>query len=567
VPRSNPVHHDVRQVLDTAVGAAALDIVVDMLEHVPFGLALYDASNDDFRILYANPAAAPFMELPLDVAIGVPLAEAFPSAVEYGTVDAFRQVRDTGKAVHFREVTLGSSRTRPRTWNYDIYPLPGPDGEVKQILGVGQEVTELVAARERVKDAANVGLTLLLEISRHFEAAAGIEEFFGRVTETVAHLLHAERSAFMLFDPETETLTLQPDGYGLTSALESRMSDIPCHRDDRGSLPGRIVFHDQVLRGSPASLAADAQFATYGPQLEALGLRTVLAIAWRAGDERLGTISVFDSASESGFADEDLLVLRTAGRATGLVYQRWRAERDLAARAAEMAGLERLKTNFLNMASHELRGPLSVIRGYVSMLADGSVTVATPTVLDILETKLGEIEAMVSAMLDAARLQETRLELKREAADLRSIVATAADTVRPLLQPGQRLEVDVPETAIDVVVDRARLATAITNLLTNAIKYAPGSSAIRMSAEVADGEGRVHVRDEGPGIAPENLPRLFKQFGRLLTAETAGIAGTGLGLYIARETARLHGGDLTVDSTLGAGSTFTVHAPLARPPD
>jgi signal transduction histidine kinase len=563
VARSNPARRDLRRILDAVIGTAAPAIVVEMLEHVPFGLALYDASNDDFVILYANPAAAPFMELALDRAIGVPLARAFPSATTNGTLDAFRRVRDTGQAEHFREVTLGGTGGRPRTWNYDIYPVPGPAGDVTQILGVGQEVTELVEARERVREAANIGLTLLLEISRHFEASATIEEFFGRVSETVARLLRAQGAAFTLFDPETETLTLQRDGYGLSPKLEERMTRIPCQRAE-GGLPARIVFGDHVMRGDVASLGAEPEYTACSRELKEVGLRSILAIAWRAGDERLGTISVFDSTAESGFADEDLLVLRTAGRATGLVYQRWRAERELAARADEMAGLERLKSSFLNMASHELRGPLSVIRGYVSMLADGSVTVSTPSVLDIIEAKLGEIEAMVSAMLDAARLQETRLELKRQTADLRTIAAAAADNLRPLLKQGQDFEVAAPPTAVNVVVDPARTATVITNLLTNAIKYAPRSRLIGLSVEIAEDEARVHVRDEGPGIAAEDLPRLFKQFGRLLTPETAGVAGTGLGLYISRETARLHGGDLTVASAPGAGSTFTLHLPLAR---
>jgi signal transduction histidine kinase len=114
-----------------------------------------------------------------------------------------------------------------------------------------------------------------------------------------------------------------------------------------------------------------------------------------------------------------------------------------------------------------------------------------------------------------------------------------------------------------VVADRKRLTTMLTNLLDNAIKYSPAGGDIDVDCEHDDRVARVLIRDHGIGINAEQAHMLFTRFGRLVTPETSHIRGTGLGLYLARETARLHGGDIQVDSTPGGGSTFTVVLPLA----
>ena len=555
--------NQLRDFLETpGLPSERLAIVTEILEHVPFGLALYDAADDDFRIVYANDAAGDFMETPLDTSIGLPLGVAFPSTLTNGTVETMKAVRSTGESRHFREVTLPSAGGTPvRTWNYDLYPITNGEGQVTHVLGVGSEVTELAAARVRIQEAANLGLGLLLEISRHAEAEGEIEKFFGRVCETVAGLLRARSVAFFIFRPATQTLDLQLDPYGVDAELARRLQRIPCRRSD-SDLASRIMFDGHVLQAAVEALAGEPAVEPYR-EWNALAARNVLAIAWRAGDERLGVLAAFDTEQPSGFTEEDLLLLRTAGRTTGLVFQRSNAEQELAARAQELESLERSKSNFLNLASHELRGPLTVVRGYLSLLREGAVTIETPGVADTMETKLRDIESMVSLMLDAARLEESTLELKREAADLREVVAEVVGSSRPLARPGQRLVLETPDSAVPVVVDRSRIATVVSNLITNAYKYSHAPSVISCTVSQAAQHAYFSVHDEGPGIADADLPKLFRRFVRLDTAASIRESGTGLGLYISRETARMHGGEVTVESTPGQGSTFTLRLPSA----
>ena len=248
--------------------------------------------------------------------------------------------------------------------------------------------------------------------------------------------------------------------------------------------------------------------------------------------------------------------------------ERSRSEREAAnlrEHAARMAALEKVKSEFLKLASHELRGPMAVLKGYIDMLADGSLgTLPAPAreVLPVLSTKAFEVDLLIEQMLETARLEDSRLLLTKRDVDIRTLVIKAGRTMEPLAAATHRLVIGSHPERIIVNVDPIRIGTILTNLLENAIKYSPHGGDV--TAEIAPGDGcvRVSVADQGLGILPEDLPKLFTRFGRLVTDENSHIQGTGLGLYLSREIARMHGGDVTCTSTAGQGSTFTLTLPL-----
>ena len=235
--------------------------------------------------------------------------------------------------------------------------------------------------------------------------------------------------------------------------------------------------------------------------------------------------------------------------------------------AERSRGLESLKGEFLNIAAHELRSPLGIIRGYASMLSEGTLPEADRgTALARIAEKAEEMARLISDMLETARLETLGLELELEPVDLLRVIDMAVGEMRPLLGSKHRFAVAEHPDSIAVVADEKRLTAMLTNLIDNAIKYSPGGGDIEVACEHDGRVARVTVRDHGIGINAEQAHMLFTRFGRLVTPETSHIRGTGLGLYLARETARLHGGDIHVSSTLGGGSTFTVVLPLASTP-
>ena len=249
-----------------------------------------------------------------------------------------------------------------------------------------------------------------------------------------------------------------------------------------------------------------------------------------------------------------------------------REVRDLREHARKLGELERAKTEFLRLASHELRGPLTVIGGYLTMLLDGSIAEVPDDAARILRILLGkseEMRVMVEQLLEAARLEEGQLELTTRVVDLRGVLQEAAARAAVAAGPAHTVSVEVPPQPVRAAVDNLRMVTVFQNLLDNGVKYSPGGGTVRctLRTDPATGMVEVEVCDEGLGIAEEDLPRLFTRFGRLVTPANSHIPGTGLGLYLSRELVRRHGGDIRVRSRVGEGSCFTVSVPQSREPD
>ncbi|MFN2465197.1 MAG: ATP-binding protein [Candidatus Dormibacteria bacterium] len=269
------------------------------------------------------------------------------------------------------------------------------------------------------------------------------------------------------------------------------------------------------------------------------------------------------SRDSVGFSSTQMDRLEAIAQIAGLAIgnaEHFQLMRQHAERSAE---LERAKSEFLKLASHELRGPLGVLRGYLSMMTEGALDAEQMQhIAPLLSSKLTQINELVNQMLESARLDDSRLELEHGEVDLCTVVRETESALRMTLTPAHTLTVDVPGPSLFVDGDRARLTTVVSNLVDNAIKYSPDGGEVRCELVSKDGAAVLSVRDQGIGIATQDLDRLFKRFGRLVTPQNSHIAGTGLGLYLCRRLARMHGGDITVQSTEGVGTTFTLTLPL-----
>jgi len=255
-----------------------------------------------------------------------------------------------------------------------------------------------------------------------------------------------------------------------------------------------------------------------------------------------------------------VLELVTLGRLAGVQRARRRARERAASRAVDDATMR--------FAAHELRTPISVARGYVDILRDGTfgpMPAAAQEALGLVDGKLSEIAEVATELADVARLQAVGRESKIEPLDMRDLIREAAKRMKPVAGPPHRLVVDLPDHAATVVVDRVRVQAIITNLISNGIKYSPDGGEVRVKLR-ADGRiVRVSVSDSGVGIKPQHLPNLFQPFSRLHEGDLSGVPGMGLGLYVARETARAHGGELSALSNEAApGTTFELILPATK---
>ena len=235
----------------------------------------------------------------------------------------------------------------------------------------------------------------------------------------------------------------------------------------------------------------------------------------------------------------------------------------------------RTRDEFLSVASHELRAPLTSLRLQTNVLerlldraprAPGG-TGADPAqwrkAIELFDRQTRRLGQLVDQLLDVSRIRVGRFVLAPEPTDLSELVTDCAGRYREEIdRAGCTLVVDA-EPGVVAVADRSRAEQVVVNLLTNAIKYGPGKP-IEISLRRDDGVARLHVRDHGIGMRREDQQRVFQRFERAVSARQFG--GLGLGLYIARRIVDAHGGQIHVESEPGEGATFTVELPLGGPP-
>ncbi|WP_404809967.1 ATP-binding protein [Microvirga lenta] len=235
--------------------------------------------------------------------------------------------------------------------------------------------------------------------------------------------------------------------------------------------------------------------------------------------------------------------------------------------------LEAMRADFVANASHELRTPLASLLGFIETLQGPARddARARERFLDIMRGQAHRMKRLIDDLLSLSRIEMRAHVLPTEAVDLMSIVAQMVETLTPLARDrGVTIQARLPDRPVPVLGDRDELLRVMENLIENAVKY--GESGGRVDVELAplqpsDGEARpqvvLSVRDYGPGIAPEHLPRLTERFYRVDVAESRDKGGTGLGLAIVKHIVNRHRGILDISSEPGRGACFTVTIPEA----
>jgi signal transduction histidine kinase len=367
---------------------------------------------------------------------------------------------------------------------------------------------------------------------------------------------------------------------GEENALRGAMQDLLIFSPDRSTMAEKASVWAMRLVGARGAFIVDSDGSLMAatPGLDAAmvegimatrtgSLEGLLGVAGEEGSQIItvplhlsegpGAMGVIAGPFTPLFGTEEVIQLGSYANAVTAGLERARVTERIAA-------LEKSKSQFLNLASHELRGPMTVIRGYVSMMEDGILGPLNERgrkAAEVMDAKVSEMSALIEQMIESARLEEGGLIADLKVTDLRDIARNAVESARPLVDKNHELTLKVPRRPVEVRVDVERSQTIITNLISNALKYSPAGGAVHCEVSAAKGEALVTVKDEGIGIAPQHMSALFTRFGRVMTPETQHLPGTGLGLYLSRQLARLQGGDITVESKPGRGSTFALHLP------
>ena len=232
------------------------------------------------------------------------------------------------------------------------------------------------------------------------------------------------------------------------------------------------------------------------------------------------------------------------------------------------ARIDQLKEEFISVAAHELKTPMTALQGYTELLLSESVGKITPMqedFLQIIKTNVERLADLANDLLDVERIEAGTVQLQIQELHLADLVDEVVVFFQTKVEhKGLNLMVEVPRDLPVIWGDRGRLVRLLTNLMDNACKYTPGGGQVGIAARQVDGKIQVDVMDTGIGISRQDQEQLFSRFFRADNPLIREIGGTGLGLSIAKSIVSLHGGEIWMDSELGRGSTFSFTLPLAR---
>jgi len=224
--------------------------------------------------------------------------------------------------------------------------------------------------------------------------------------------------------------------------------------------------------------------------------------------------------------------------------------------------LSHVKSDFVSNASHELRTPLTNIRGYLEAIQDAvrEGTPPDPTFVAVAHASALRMERLIDDLLELSRAESGGVPLDREEIPLPTFLSRVAELHRPSAErAGKTLVVVASEGTLRA--DVRKLTLAVSNLVDNAIKYGKEGGRVTVSGKIDSSGCTVEVEDDGPGIPPEDLPRIFERFYRVDKGRSRELGGTGLGLSIAKHIVESHGGILRVESRTGVGTRFTIRIP------
>jgi signal transduction histidine kinase len=268
--------------------------------------------------------------------------------------------------------------------------------------------------------------------------------------------------------------------------------------------------------------------------------------------------------------EHEIARVLTFGELAALAFRKAHLMEESERRTMELERVTESRARLVRGFSHDVRQPLNAADGYLGLLDEGIVDGLSDKQRGMVRNVRRSIQRAVSLtddLLELARAEAGQLELAQEETQLTRVTLEVVEEYRAKADAaGLVMKAELPDEFPTIESDTGRVRQILGNLMSNAIKYAPhGSVTVRVDTGEGDhapGPGRwaaVHVTDTGPGLSPEQLKLLFEEFKRL---EPAAEGGTGIGLAISRTLARLLGGEITVVSTVGKGSTFTLWLPL-----
>jgi GAF domain-containing protein/CheY-like chemotaxis protein len=354
---------------------------------------------------------------------------------------------------------------------------------------------------------------------------------------------------------------LRTEFYGFSPEFIELVHDVPVE-PDRGTAPGRALEERKSVHIVDA--AADPEYVWAEAQ-KLGGYRTMLAVPMLREDVPLGVLALMRSEVRP-FTDKQIELVSTFADQAAIAIENVRLFDEIQNKSRQLAEASQHKSQFLASMSHELRTPLNAIIGVTEMLREDAEALQQD--IEPLDRVLGagrHLLALINDILDLSKIEAGRMELHLEPFPLLPLIGDVAKTIEPMAaKNGNRIVIDCPPNLGTMHADQTKFRQTLLNLASNANKFTEkGTVTIAARPQPNDDQDwiTIAVTDTGIGMTPEQMGKLFREFSQASSTTASKYGGTGLGLAISRHFCRMMGGDITVESKPGEGSTFTIRLP------
>jgi len=398
-------------------------------------------------------------------------------------------------------------------------------------------------------------LARLVEISVTLNSTLEPQRLLQFIIQSAADLVECEAASILLVDDNTHQLSIA----AATGSHPDELARIPVPPE--GSIAGTIAREDRPLIIN--EVGSDARHYREVGEKVSFQVRSLVGVPMRIREKVIGVLEAVNKR-QGVFGEADLQTLSIIASQAAVAMNNANLVSALQGAYAELGKLDKLKSDFIAIASHELRTPLGLVLGYASILKEEAGERTSEHAEVVLSSAL-RMRSLIEDMTNMNLLQVGAAEMVLERQPLQRVAEAAFAELGDLFQAkGQIADLRMPEDDLLALVDAERLGMAVTNLLNNAVRFTPGGGHISLELERHGGEAWIRVRDEGIGISPSQLGRIFDQFYQVEDHMTRRHEGIGLGLAIVRAIAKAHGGRAWAESEgEGRGATFTIALPLS----
>jgi signal transduction histidine kinase/DNA-binding response OmpR family regulator len=465
--------------------------------------------------------------------------------------------------------SASSAITALREGAYDYITKPFDLWEVSQIVDRGVEAHRLAAENqkllgelkeanarlqsqeERLKEdveKATAHLSTLYEIGMEVSSSLNLKRTLVLIVDRAKRLMQARACLLFLADEGGQDFTGE-----VASGVEQDMVTGIRFKLGEG-------LNGAVAKMSAPMIESDLNGGSKDEPLLKVGAKAALVVPLVHKGYVIGTIAALDKGGD-GFTEQDQNMLALFGSQAAIAI----ANAQLFEKTRE---LDRLKSEFVAVVSHEIRTPLTSIKGSLELLSDEKffpLTESQKELLFICHANTDRLIFLINDILDFSRIESSRMTMSFKALDAGKIINDAVEGIRRLAEQGSLVvKAEVPDSPLTMYGDEFRIGQVITNLLSNAVKFSDPGGEVIVAAKNVEDAVEVCVKDSGKGIAPEDVPKLFKKFQQLDSSPTRKAGGTGLGLVICKGIVEQHGGKIWLESKPGVGSKFYFTIPKAK---